>query len=131
MFPAKTRAIADRTTRHMQDCFRLHPEVYGDELADDEESEAAVNGAPETANASERIDAKKEASSPPQTPSPAAEAAAPKAAPAPAVPEKDRAVPKAAWDATSENEKAKPTPDSKPKAETPKTEAFTAQPGSK
>ncbi|KAI1851523.1 hypothetical protein JX265_012395 [Neoarthrinium moseri] len=23
--------------QHMQDCFRLHPEVYGDELADDEE----------------------------------------------------------------------------------------------
>ncbi|KAK7982082.1 mitochondrial intermembrane space import and assembly protein 40 [Apiospora saccharicola] len=115
--------------QHMQDCFRLHPEVYGDELADDEESEAAVNGAPETANAnaSETADAK-EASSPPHVPSPP-EAATSKAASAPAVPEKDRAVPKAAWDATSENEKAKPTPNSKPKAETPKTEAFTAQPG--
>jgi intermembrane space import and assembly protein 40 len=28
----------------MQDCFRLHPEVYGDELADDDEAAAAVDG---------------------------------------------------------------------------------------
>ncbi|KAK5633708.1 hypothetical protein RRF57_009422 [Xylaria bambusicola] len=32
--------------QHMQDCFRLHPEVYGDELADDEEAGAAADGAP-------------------------------------------------------------------------------------
>ncbi|KAI0508849.1 hypothetical protein F5B22DRAFT_377889 [Xylaria bambusicola] len=33
--------------QHMQDCFRLHPEVYGDELADDEEAGAATaDGAP-------------------------------------------------------------------------------------
>lgn len=113
----------------MQDCFRLHPEVYGDELADDEESEAAVNGAPETTNASETADGK-EASSPPQTSS-TTEVAAPKAAPAPAAPEENRAVPKAAWDATSENDNKKPTPESKPKAKTPKTEAFSAQPSSK
>ncbi|KAI0394148.1 hypothetical protein F5Y17DRAFT_429086 [Xylariaceae sp. FL0594] len=35
--------------QHMQDCFRLHPEVYGDELADDENAneagEAEVEGA--------------------------------------------------------------------------------------
>ncbi|KAI1161526.1 hypothetical protein F5B18DRAFT_627902 [Nemania serpens] len=30
--------------QHMQDCFRLHPEVYGDELADDEEAPAADDG---------------------------------------------------------------------------------------
>lgn len=30
----------------MQDCFRLHPEVYGDEL---DEDEAAAEGAPEAA----------------------------------------------------------------------------------
>lgn len=33
--------------QHMQDCFRLHPEVYGDELADDEEA-AAGEAAPGT-----------------------------------------------------------------------------------
>ncbi|KAI1762685.1 hypothetical protein GGR53DRAFT_407413 [Hypoxylon sp. FL1150] len=32
--------------QHMQDCFRLHPEVYGDELDDDE---ASAEGAPEAA----------------------------------------------------------------------------------
>ncbi|XXG95253.1 hypothetical protein Hte_001513 [Hypoxylon texense] len=32
--------------QHMQDCFRLHPEVYGEELEDDE---AAAEGAPENA----------------------------------------------------------------------------------
>ncbi|KAI1738615.1 hypothetical protein F4680DRAFT_424443 [Xylaria scruposa] len=32
--------------QHMQDCFRLHPEVYSDELAEDDEAEAAVDGAP-------------------------------------------------------------------------------------
>ncbi|KAI0460303.1 hypothetical protein F5B21DRAFT_140536 [Xylaria acuta] len=32
--------------QHMQDCFRLHPEVYGDELAEDDEAAAAVDGAP-------------------------------------------------------------------------------------
>ncbi|KAI1775882.1 hypothetical protein F4818DRAFT_415257 [Hypoxylon cercidicola] len=32
--------------QHMQDCFRLHPEVYGDEL---DEDEAAAGGAPEAA----------------------------------------------------------------------------------
>ena len=31
----------------MQDCFRLHPEVYGDELEDDESSESAAPGAAE------------------------------------------------------------------------------------
>ncbi|KAI1128994.1 hypothetical protein F5Y10DRAFT_239300, partial [Nemania abortiva] len=30
--------------QHMQDCFRLHPEVYGDELADDEEAAPAADG---------------------------------------------------------------------------------------
>jgi hypothetical protein len=30
----------------MQDCFRLHPEIYGDELADDEE-EAPADGVAE------------------------------------------------------------------------------------
>ncbi|KAJ8130210.1 hypothetical protein O1611_g3419 [Lasiodiplodia mahajangana] len=30
--------------QHMQDCFRLHPEVYGDELADDEEAAPAAEG---------------------------------------------------------------------------------------
>ncbi|KAI0965775.1 hypothetical protein F4678DRAFT_451680 [Xylaria arbuscula] len=30
--------------QHMQDCFRLHPEVYGDELADDDEAAAAADG---------------------------------------------------------------------------------------
>lgn len=29
----------------MQDCFRLHPEVYGEELADDEEAAAGADGA--------------------------------------------------------------------------------------
>lgn len=28
----------------MQDCFRLHPEVYGDELADDDEAPATDDG---------------------------------------------------------------------------------------
>ncbi|RYC58616.1 hypothetical protein CHU98_g7610, partial [Xylaria longipes] len=32
--------------QHMQDCFRLHPEVYGDELAEDDEAAAAADGAP-------------------------------------------------------------------------------------
>ncbi|KAI0467737.1 hypothetical protein F4859DRAFT_493449 [Xylaria cf. heliscus] len=32
--------------QHMQDCFRLHPEVYGDELAEDDEAAAAGDGAP-------------------------------------------------------------------------------------
>ncbi|KAI0551300.1 hypothetical protein F4679DRAFT_539939 [Xylaria curta] len=32
--------------QHMQDCFRLHPEVYSDELAEDDEAEAAVDGVP-------------------------------------------------------------------------------------
>ncbi|KAK7998226.1 AMP dependent ligase/synthetase [Apiospora arundinis] len=121
--------------QHMQDCFRLHPEVYGDELADDEESEAAVNGAPETANARETPDVKEatnaaeEAPIAQETSSP--KEAAPKTAPAPTPEEEHRTVPKAAFDATSENDKKKPTPDSKPKAEKPKTEAFTAQPGAK
>ncbi|KAI1172000.1 hypothetical protein F4777DRAFT_563458 [Nemania sp. FL0916] len=30
--------------QNMQDCFREHPEVYGDELADDEQAEAAIDG---------------------------------------------------------------------------------------
>ncbi|TGJ75883.1 hypothetical protein E0Z10_g10949 [Xylaria hypoxylon] len=30
--------------QHMQDCFRLHPEVYGEELAEDDEAAAAVDG---------------------------------------------------------------------------------------
>lgn len=30
--------------QHMQDCFRLHPEVYGEELADDEEAAAGADG---------------------------------------------------------------------------------------
>ncbi|KAI1497750.1 hypothetical protein F5X99DRAFT_354061 [Biscogniauxia marginata] len=34
--------------QHMQDCFRLHPEVYGEELADDED--AAGEGVTETGN---------------------------------------------------------------------------------
>ncbi|RYO76133.1 hypothetical protein DL766_002751 [Monosporascus sp. MC13-8B] len=33
--------------QHMQDCFRLHPEVYGDELADDDEAQAPAEDAPE------------------------------------------------------------------------------------
>ncbi|KAF3014815.1 Oxidoreductase [Neopestalotiopsis sp. 37M] len=39
--------------QHMQDCFRLHPEVYGDELADDdEEAQApAAEATPEAASA--------------------------------------------------------------------------------
>ncbi|KAK7956649.1 mitochondrial intermembrane space import and assembly protein 40 protein [Apiospora aurea] len=125
--------------QHMQDCFRLHPEVYGDELADDEESEAAVNGAPETANASVPADAKETSSAkeaPPRdnettTSSSSTKEATPKTPSPFSEPEKDRAVPKAAWDATSENDTKKPTPDSKPKAETPKTEAFAAQPSAK
>ncbi|KAI1200703.1 hypothetical protein F5X97DRAFT_292648 [Nemania serpens] len=32
--------------QHMQDCFRLHPEVYGDELADDEETQGGDDGVP-------------------------------------------------------------------------------------
>ncbi|KAI0442948.1 hypothetical protein F4803DRAFT_575067 [Xylaria telfairii] len=32
--------------QHMQDCFRVHPEVYGDELAEDDEAEASGEGAP-------------------------------------------------------------------------------------
>ena len=35
----------------MQDCFRQHPEVYGDELADDEEGEAPGEAVPEAADA--------------------------------------------------------------------------------
>ncbi|KAI0532282.1 hypothetical protein GGR58DRAFT_490828 [Xylaria digitata] len=31
--------------QHMQDCFRLHPEVYGEELAEDDETAATVDGA--------------------------------------------------------------------------------------
>ncbi|KAI0427700.1 hypothetical protein F5Y09DRAFT_24067 [Xylaria sp. FL1042] len=30
--------------QHMQDCFRLHPEVYGEELADDDEATTTVDG---------------------------------------------------------------------------------------
>lgn len=30
--------MTSHTHRAMQDCFRLHPEIYGEELADDEES---------------------------------------------------------------------------------------------
>ncbi|RYP51067.1 hypothetical protein DL768_003511 [Monosporascus sp. mg162] len=37
----------DMEIRHMQDCFRLHPEVYGDELADDDEAQAPAEDAPE------------------------------------------------------------------------------------
>ncbi|EMR70181.1 putative mitochondrial intermembrane space protein mia40 protein [Eutypa lata UCREL1] len=39
--------------QHMQDCFRLHPEVYGEELNDDEEAEAQapLDDAPEAAAA--------------------------------------------------------------------------------
>ncbi|RYO74639.1 hypothetical protein DL764_010792 [Monosporascus ibericus] len=33
--------------QHMQDCFRLHPEVYGDELADDDEAQAPAEDAPD------------------------------------------------------------------------------------
>ena len=33
--------------RHMQDCFRLHPEVYGEELADDDQAAPADGEAPE------------------------------------------------------------------------------------
>ncbi|RYP70233.1 hypothetical protein DL771_005620 [Monosporascus sp. 5C6A] len=33
--------------QHMQDCFRLHPEVYGDELADDDEAQAPAEDPPE------------------------------------------------------------------------------------
>ncbi|KAK9791943.1 hypothetical protein SCARD494_07350 [Seiridium cardinale] len=40
--------------QHMQDCFRLHPEVYGDELADDDEETPAAEGAPEAGAAAER-----------------------------------------------------------------------------
>ncbi|KAH8166014.1 hypothetical protein CIB48_g2258 [Xylaria polymorpha] len=32
--------------QHMQDCFRVHPEVYGDELAEDDEAETSGDGAP-------------------------------------------------------------------------------------
>jgi mitochondrial intermembrane space import and assembly protein 40 len=37
----------------MQDCFRLHPEVYGDELADDDEEAPApaAEATPEAASA--------------------------------------------------------------------------------
>lgn len=35
----------------MQDCFRLHPEVYGDELADDDEEAPAGEAAPEQSRA--------------------------------------------------------------------------------
>jgi mitochondrial intermembrane space import and assembly protein 40 len=35
----------------MQDCFRLHPEVYGDELADEEEGQAPEEAVPEAADA--------------------------------------------------------------------------------
>ncbi|GAP86983.1 hypothetical protein SAMD00023353_2401400 [Rosellinia necatrix] len=31
--------------QHMQDCFRLHPEIYGEELADDDEAAAAADAA--------------------------------------------------------------------------------------
>ncbi|KAI1371411.1 hypothetical protein F4677DRAFT_435550 [Hypoxylon crocopeplum] len=38
--------------QHMQDCFRLHPEVYGDELDEDEPpAEGALDAATETATA--------------------------------------------------------------------------------
>ncbi|ETS75861.1 hypothetical protein PFICI_12805 [Pestalotiopsis fici W106-1] len=37
--------------QHMQDCFRLHPEVYGDELADDEEETPGAEATPEAASA--------------------------------------------------------------------------------
>ncbi|KAI1362042.1 hypothetical protein F5Y08DRAFT_285898 [Xylaria arbuscula] len=33
--------------QHMQDCFRLHPEVYGEELADDDQAAPADGEAPE------------------------------------------------------------------------------------
>jgi hypothetical protein len=36
---------ADRYYRHMQDCFRKYPEIYGEEIADDEEASAS-GGAP-------------------------------------------------------------------------------------
>ena len=35
----------------MQDCFRQHPEVYGDELADGEEGQAPGEAVPESADA--------------------------------------------------------------------------------
>jgi mitochondrial intermembrane space import and assembly protein 40 len=45
--------VADIDNRHMQDCFRLHPDVYGDELADDENDNAAGDAATEGASAKE------------------------------------------------------------------------------
>ncbi|KAI3319454.1 hypothetical protein HD806DRAFT_509030 [Xylariaceae sp. AK1471] len=65
--------------QHMQDCFRLHPEVYGDELADDDEAAAAVDGtAPEgtsARDASERGADANAAVTKPSSPEPAKTAA--------------------------------------------------------
>ncbi|CAI4213159.1 unnamed protein product [Parascedosporium putredinis] len=43
----------------MQDCFRLHPEVYGAELMDDEEGEGALDGASPQSAASNEFKAAK------------------------------------------------------------------------
>lgn len=66
--------------RHMQDCFRKYPDVYGEEIADedaaDAEVEAAAAGSP--APAANARDATT------REPAPAAEAKSEKTAPAPA-----------------------------------------------
>lgn len=52
----------------MQDCFRLHPEIYGDEIADDEDEEAPAGegasgvGDATTKTSSPEIDASSPAS---------------------------------------------------------------------
>jgi mitochondrial intermembrane space import and assembly protein 40 len=96
----------------MQDCFRKHPEVYGDELADDEEDTAEGEAG---------------AAAPARTAAKDADGAAPERATAPttssSVPADDlpeTSTPKNAYDATSansappsEDELKKPAPEEK------------------
>lgn len=103
--------------RHMQDCFRLHPEVYGEELADDDQAAPADGEAPEGVLAKDASTESAGAST--------ADTTAKEAAPE-APPETTKAV-KRATDATEANAKvgeAKPevassTPTTKPAAPKP------------
>ncbi|KAI0191649.1 hypothetical protein F4808DRAFT_443684 [Astrocystis sublimbata] len=77
--------------QHMQDCFRLHPEVYGDELADDDEAGEREGGAPTEDLALSR-DAAPEGQGAPATTTQAQAAPAPasKATPNPTEPARPR-----------------------------------------
>jgi len=55
----------------MQDCFRLHPDVYGDELADDENENAAGDSATEVASVKDAPEGSANAAASSPAPSPA------------------------------------------------------------